>query len=128
MKIDIKTIPHRKQRYPTCGDYYINEKGNWNIRISETGNWRYNLLIAIHELVEMVWVVYNKVPIGKIDDFDEKFENDRALGKHTETEEPGDSPKAPYHKGHVIATHIERLVSMFLDVNWKKYEETIYNL
>jgi hypothetical protein len=38
-------------------------------------------------------------------------------------EEPGDSSEAPYHKEHVFATKIERMIADELGVDWDVYEK-----
>ena len=53
MKINIETIPHGDQRYPTVGDYWDDENGVMQVRVSDMKDWRYEALVIIHELVEM---------------------------------------------------------------------------
>ena len=35
MKINIRTIPHDKQRYETCGDYWTDSEGRIKIVVSD---------------------------------------------------------------------------------------------
>ena len=49
MKINIETISHGQQRYPTPGDYWYDEEGTLQVRISDLGNELYEKMIAIHE-------------------------------------------------------------------------------
>jgi hypothetical protein len=51
INIEIKTIPDKKQRYNTVGDYWIKD-GKEYIRVSDMNNWEYETLIALHELIE----------------------------------------------------------------------------
>jgi hypothetical protein len=118
MKIVIETVPHSRQRYDTCGDYWMDDEGIWQVRISTLLNEKYESLVAIHELVEMV-LCRGKVTVAEIDLFDTKFDGEG---------EPGDSIKAPYYKQHQIATGIERILAAELGVDWNKYEATIDKL
>ena len=54
MEIHIKTIPHDTQRYPTVGDYWTSSAGVEEVRVSEMPDWRYEALVAVHELIEMI--------------------------------------------------------------------------
>ena len=76
-------------------------------------NWRYEALLLIHELTEMFLCMDRGMSFKAIDRFDMTF---KATG------EPGDDPKAPYHREHRFATRIERLLARELRVNWAKYE------
>ena len=53
MKINIETIPHSDQRYPTVGDYWDDENGVIQVRVSDMKDWRYEALVVMHELIEM---------------------------------------------------------------------------
>ena len=52
MKILIETIKHSEQRYPTVGDYWTDSDGTLQVRVSEMGDDRYALLVAVHEVIE----------------------------------------------------------------------------
>lgn len=124
MKLVIETIPHDQHRYETVGDYWRDPDGTIQIRVSDMGNWNYEFLVALHELVELVLVEARGIPFSAIDAFDKKFESERAAGKHG-TDEPGDDPRAPYRDEHCMATGIERAICAALRIDWKKYEEAI---
>lgn len=127
MRVSIKTIPHKKQKYPTAGDYGV--KGDrWNIRVSEMSDWRREVLVGIHELAELAWVRHMGISIDLVTEFDLKFEKERAEGKHSPEDEPGDDPRCPYKAGHNTATIIEELLAGVLDVNWEEHSKEIVNL
>jgi len=128
MNISIKTIPHKDHRYPTVGDWWYNKDGSIEIRISKMDNWRYECLVAVHELVEILICKHCKVTQKKVDKFDIMFEKEREQGLHTDTEEPGDDPDAPYKFQHGIATGVERILAVMLGVCWRAYEQKIYSL
>ena len=57
--------------------------------------------------------------------FDEAFEKARKPGN---VDEPGDDPKAPYRKQHLIATGVEKLMAAELGVDWKAYDKKVNEL
>ena len=56
MKTQIETVPHGSQRDPTVGDYSDDEAGVEQVRVSEMPDWRYETLVAVHEMVERILV------------------------------------------------------------------------
>lgn len=117
-KIVIETIPHDRQRYDTIGDYFLDENGVMQVRVSKTQD-RYEFLIAIHELIEAFLAKDRGILWESIDDFDKEF-----IGNG----EPGHSKKAPYHKEHVFAEIIERMIAFELGIEWDDYCKEVDNL
>ena len=113
--IAIFTVPHDDQTYSTCGNYGEGKLGWW-MSISRTGNWKYDFLVALHELLEMGFTKSNGVDWAEIDKFDIS---------HPELDDPGWCPKAPYHKEHVAAEALERQAAILMGVNWLEYQETL---
>lgn len=128
MKIEIRVIPHGKQRYSTCGDYWIDKKGVWQIRVSKMNDPRSEQAVAIHELSEMSGVIQANIPMPDIDAFDLMFEEERGRGLHGLNDEPGDDPRCPYHKQHVVATAIEVLQCDLLNLPWSEHEANVNKL
>lgn len=129
--IDIATIPHAKQRYETPGDWYwIKEEDEETlvIRVSEIGNWKYEALIAFHELCEVLICRFQGVTTEQVDAFDIQYEKDRAEGKHTPDDEPGNDPACPCWFGHQVATACERMLAYAMDVDWKAYGDAVVAL
>ena len=136
MKIVIETIPHDQHRYPTCGDWFKTDDGVIHIRVSDLGNWREELLIAVHELVEWAKCTQDGVTQEQVDRFDTTFEEaresalcDPAIAEKEKAliaiEEPGDSYNAPYRQQHCLATGIERILAAALNVCWSDYEKKL---
>lgn len=125
MRILLETIPHKYHRYPTAGDWIEQANGDLLIRVSDMSNWRRALLIMVHELVEAAWCRQNNVFQYDVDKFDIKYEAGRPKGDDSE---PGDQRDAPYYAGHQLASAIERLLAVALDVDWNEYEEEVANL
>lgn len=154
MNIFIQTIEHKKQRYDTCGDWYQGQlwgedggevsvhKCNGDetiISVSELGDWRFEMLIGVHETIEMLLCKKAGITADQVDAFDKEFEDARQNKKGKDGSgwfqfrgnwfhpdcEPGDYVDAPYFKQHQFATTIERALARELDVDWAEYEKKI---
>lgn len=122
MKFIIDFIPHSKQRYDTCGDYYdslINDEPVVFFKISDTGNEAYNNLILYHEMREYMLSKKRGIKLNDIDKFDMEFKGEG---------EPGDDKNAPYFNEHQLATLDERRLAYDMGIDWDEYEKTIYSL
>lgn len=117
MNITIKTIPHKEQRYDTCGDWQFLAPDRLVVSVSDTGDLRYNTLLAIHELVEAVLCAKDGVAEASVDHFD--------MSNPTKD---GDDRDCPYAKQHCFATSVERMVAAAMDVSWGEYEYTLDTL
>lgn len=124
MNIVIKTIPHNAQRYDTCGDWRFNGE-TLEIYVSECGEWRYEFLVAMHEAIEAMLCKHHGVKEEAVTAFDMVYEAQRKLD---DISEPGDSPKAPYHREHRYATDIELFLAHEFSVDWSEYEKRIWGL
>jgi len=125
LNIRIQSIPKSQSRYETVGDWKFNEWGDLEVKVVEMGNWKYELLVAIHEVIEAFLCKDKNVKEEDITAFDIAFEKRRKKGN---TDEPGDDPKAPYRRQHFIATNIERMLSDCLEVDWKEYDKKVMSL
>jgi len=123
MKITIETVPHKEQRYPTVGDWFYDECGDIVIRVSHLKDWRHEMLVAVHELVELLACKQDGVRQEDVDRFDMDYEKNRRPGDLTS--EPGDDPNAPYADQHCLATGIERILAQQLGVKWSDYADEI---
>lgn len=128
LNIIIKTIPHSKQRYSTCGDWFWKKDGSLHIRVSDVRNWKMEFLIAFHELIEVMLCLAMGISQKSVDDFDIQYEEDRDKGLHRPEDEPGDDEEAPYRVPHYWATTIERILAMLLGVNWQAYGKVLERL
>lgn len=132
MNIMVFTIPHKNQRYPTVGDWMFttNTSGDETlvVYVSEMDNWKYEYLVADHEIREAMICKSRGITAKQVDDFDHQFEKEKSEGKHGDDDEPGDDPRSPYRREHFFATNVEALTSAELDVDWKAYEDKVYSL
>lgn len=124
MNIEIKTIPYTEQRYETCGDYWHDENG-LHFRVNDMGNEDYAFLVAIHELIEEHLTRRRGLKEPDIMAFDVMWEKERAAGKHSEDDEPGHDPRAPYRNEHVLAENIERLLAGRMGIVWDEYGDAV---
>jgi len=114
LRIIIETIPHASQRYDTVGDYWVDPDGTWQVRISALPDWRAEMCIALHELIEKALCVKAGIRDVDIDEFDQEFLN-------LNGEEPGDDPRAPYYRQHQVAVAMEHFIASQLDLSWREY-------
>lgn len=121
MKIIIETIPHSEQRYPTVGDWQFTEDG-LHIKVSDMGNWKFELLVAFHELIECHLCTERGITEEDVDSFDELYEEARQEG---DLSEPGDDRRAPYYKEHFFASSLERLFADELNIDWEEYNNAV---
>jgi hypothetical protein len=124
MNVKIEIIPHDQHRYPTVGDWFF-EGEDLVIRVSKLSDWRREMLIAIHELAEVLLCKQRGITTESVDAFDKAFEAARTPDNE---DEPGDEPAAPYVKEHCVATGIERIMAAELGVSWKDYEQELTDL
>ena len=115
LNINIKTIEHSKHRYSTLGDYYTKDNQDI-ILVSEMSNSKYEVLIAIHELVELVLTRDRGISEECITKWDIE---------HLELEEPGDHVDAPYHREHMFASKIEKMLADELGIDWIEYNKML---
>jgi hypothetical protein len=146
------SIPHPGQDYPTCGNWRLGPSAT-SVYVSQLPDRRYEFLVAIHELIEAELCRFRGIGEEEVTAWDKQFEEDRAAdltrmekafddverdaGRDDEIDqlgsamrdlaavEPGDHPGAPYHREHVFATRIERLLAEELGVDWNAYSAAI---
>lgn len=109
MDISIKT---GKCRFGGIGDWPSYDE----IIAVPQKDWRYEFLVALHELVEAQLCKASGVTAEAVDRFDAQFEKDRPY-----QDEPGDDPYSPYYSMHQTATVVERIVCQAFGLDWKDY-------
>ncbi len=140
-RIVIETIAMREQRYNTVGDWFFHDETlprhfestkTLVIRVSDTGNWKWNMALALHELSEAILCTSSGVTQDEVDKFDIAWQS-----RLPEDSEPGDDVRAPYHKQHRVASQLEL---QFFDelhpmlrqsdraIEWQNYESKLDEL
>lgn len=123
MDIHIKVVPPSEMRPEVDGaDWYFDEAGDLQVRICPMSDWRYEMLLAIHETVEAIMCDHNGVTVAQVDKFDQEY--DLAHPNQPDLN-AGDDPQAPYRHEHCFATAIERILCGVLGVNWKEYDDEL---
>ena len=74
-------------------------------------------MVAVHGLVEALLCKAHRVTTEAVDAWD--------MGPGKELEEPGDDPRAPYHREHEFASCVERLLAHEFDIEWNGYEDPL---
>lgn len=130
MKIIIESIPHSQQAYETCGDWRWTPDGTLHIRVSEEMGAKSCSAVILHELFEVLALCKgDELPkterdllTEKVDCFDKNWNGD------LEADEPGDDPKAPYHREHSLSTAVERIAVSEFGMSWKEHEKNVEKL
>lgn len=117
----VEAIPHKNQRYETCGDWQFLPNG-LHVSVSDTGDRMSNMLVALHEIVEAILCEANGVSEKDVDRFDMEYEAKRT---DSSLDEPGDEPSSPYHKQHKVADLVERMVALQAGVNWEEHNARV---
>lgn len=125
MNISGSARPQSEVRNAQCGDWTYTDS-EIAVKSVQLSDWRYELLIQVHELVEAALCKQAGITDEQVTAFDALFEQERAHGLHLITDEDGDDPRAPYRHQHRTATIIEMILADTLDVDWRKYEEELY--
>ena len=113
-------------KYDTCDDYWQDDDGTFQIRVAKCDNHLYDILVAVHEIIEQQLCYIRGINEEDITDFDKLFEEVRndypiAIGDM----EPGNMISAPYYNEHVFATKIEKQLADELGVDWDKYDDIL---
>jgi hypothetical protein len=138
LNVIITAVPHKTQRYDTCGDWYEapafweqmgatkdRSAGCLHVRVSAELPRKEQFLVAIHELIEAFLCEVAGVTEEQVDGFDFGY---NLLTPNGGKGEPGDEFLAPYYHQHQIATAIERILAAEVQVNWLEYEQHIEEL
>jgi len=146
-----EVIPHSQQRYPTTGDWLLDEDREGpallRVLVSKMPDERFCTLVAIHEIIEAVLCYVAKIDEKEVSRFDMLYEKAREqIGTDTipgeqlspkfqlfleygckcpitDESEPGDDVHAPYYKQHQLATSVERMMGAEMGVDWNAYEQ-----
>ena len=130
--VEMEVIPYKDMNYSTPADYqtYCNSKGEegWFIQSAKTRDWRYHILLMLHEFVELALVQHRNIKIKDIEKFDLLFEKEYAKGLQKAEDEPGNDKRACYYKEHQFASKVEKLMAKELDVDLGAYDTELMRL
>jgi len=117
MKITLEVIPHEQQRLGAIGDWWFEQNGDLQVRVSDLGDDRYNFLVLRHEMDEAILCQQAGITTEMVDE-DQKNAAD--------TDDPDSFsgyPGARLQKQHNDALAAEWIMSRLLGVDWESYGE-----
>lgn len=121
MNIHLKVVPPSEMRPEVDGvDWYWDAAGDLQVRVAPMSDWRCEVLLGIHEMVEAILCQHNGVSQADVDRFDQEYDK-----THSTDCNAGDDPKAPYVREHCFATAVERMMAAEMDVNWESYDKEL---
>lgn len=124
--IHIRVIDNERHRTPegckriTGADWYWDEDGDLQVRVSRMSDWRMEAALALHETAEALMCRNDSVTQESVDLFDSHY-----AATHTDDCEAGDDPAAPYKRQHSAATAIERVFTAHVGLDWKTYDDEL---
>lgn len=132
-RIIIDFIPHKDQRYDTCGDWQFTDNPYiegavspvLRISVSETPNWRSSALVAVHELIEALLCKHAGITTEQVDQFDLNWKPHIDESTGVEVTEPGNDTQAPYNSQHNVASCIEAELCEQMGMSWKEHEANL---
>ena len=123
-KITIEFIPHSEQRLPGCigGDWYFDPGGNLVVKVSDMNDWRYNFLVARHEMDEAILCKNAGITTEMVD-------ADELNAKPTDDPDSFSGyPNSCYQNQHNDALAAEWVMSRLLGVIWEEYSKAFSSL
>lgn len=116
------TITDPKEMRPEVDgvDWHWTPEGNLVVQIAPMSDWRYEMLLAVHELTEAIMCKHNDVSQQSVDEFDKEYDKTHATDCNA-----GDDSAAPYKLEHCYATAIERILCGAMGVDWKHYDDEL---
>ena len=122
--IFIKVIDNAAHRPPFSGaDWFFDEKGDLQVRVSRLSDWRREVTLGIHEAIEAILCKHNGVSQEAVDAFDAEYER-----THTSDLNSGDDSAAPYRREHSFATAVERILAAEMGIVWADYYRELDSL
>ena len=109
------------QRFTTVGDWGRSPNGEYFITIARLPDYRHQVLVLIHELVEWTICMLTGVSVEAADAFDALWEQELRKGLHEPEDEAGYDTRCPYRKGHVWGGRAERFFAWLFRVDWNDY-------
>ena len=104
----------------TGADWFWDEAGDLQVRVSKLSDWRREVALGLHEAIEAVICQHQGVSQESVDAFDRKFE-----ATHTSDLNAGDDLAAPYAKAHSLATACERILTAEFGICWADYDREL---
>jgi len=116
----------RNPKFVTVGYWHWTKpdnKGMLLVEVSKLPDWRFNIAVLGHELIEVFYCWLFKITTERCDRFDESYEKKYESGEVSPEFEPGCDPQCPYHWGHMAGIVWERLFIHGTLASWNKYND-----
>jgi len=123
--IDITAVPHGEQSYDTPAEWEEPVEGVWQIAVSDLRDWRYNLLTALGQQIEMALCKQAGVTSEQIQAFAVAHGKRRRAGDSDYQGAPGDHPDAPHKQAHRFAQQMLKQIAPELGVVWSRYQRAL---
>jgi len=120
IRVEIKTVDPSAMRYPTAGDWEWLPDGALMLKVPDYGGRDISvILVAIHEMIEAFLCRRDGISEEEVT----KFDTD-----NPKLEEPGDDPRAPYHRQHIIAMALEREAAIATGTDWATHDKWVFDV
>ena len=126
MKVKLKRLPGRHPVYTTVGYWSWDKpdnKGTLTIEVSKMKDWRHELAVWGHEIIEVFYCWLFGVTTEEADKFDSFYEAEYAAGRISPEDEAGDDRRCPYHWGHMGGVVWEHIVIRVTFASMVRYAE-----
>jgi hypothetical protein len=120
MNIHLEVIPHENQRLNAPGDWFFSSDGDLIVRVTDLGDWRFNFLLARHEMDEALLCKHAGISVQSVDEYDT-----RLASKDDDPDSFTGYPGAPYQAQHNDALAAEWQMARLLGVDWEEYGKAL---
>lgn len=118
MRAKLQAVSAKLIRNKQCGDWHFGKRDSILAFSAKMDDPRSEVAVGIHEFIE-AWLCRDAgITDEQVTQFDLTFELERSEGLHSEDEENGDDPRAPYREQHQAATKVEKVVCEVLGLSW----------
>lgn len=110
--------------FTTVGYWYWSKpcnKGTLTVQVCKMNDWRHELAVWGHELIEVFYCWLFRITTEQADKFDAYYEECYERGIKQPDEEAGDDPDCPYYIGHRLGVAWEYFCIFITFASWTKY-------
>lgn len=120
----LQRVSQSEQRYTTLGYWWWSKPGNrgeLTVQVSRMRDWRHELAVWGHELIEIAYCKLFRVTTEVCDAYDSWFELKYKSGEVPPTVEAGDQKGCPYYIGHRMGVAWEHFCIFVTFAGWNNY-------
>jgi hypothetical protein len=123
--ISVDVVPHAEQDYDTPAAWEEVVPVEWMVEVSDLGDWRYNLLTALGQQIELALCKQAGVTSEQIQAFAVAHGKRRRAGDSDYQGAPGDHPDAPHKKAYRFAQQMLKQIAPELGIVWSRYQRAL---